>query len=293
MSLERAEPHVAVVLASAGRSELLGEVIEDLARQTVDFTLVVSVPDDESLPSGGLPPGATVAYDRGLAAQRNAGLELVGDAEYVFFFDDDAVVRADYLERALALFEAEPQVVAMTGRVLLDGAATEAIPREQALAALARSASEPLAGQWVPTRELYGCNFAYRRSAARGERFDPRLPLYSWLEDHDFARRMMRHGVLARHTDSVIVHRGVKSGGRTAHKRLGYSQMMNPIYLHSVRSFPLWLAIHEIIPRCGKNLVLSFVGAEKEWRRERLSGNLVALLDAIRGRRTPERMLEF
>lgn len=282
---------VAVVIASAGRPELLAEVLDDLAAQTVPLRVVVSVTDDVDLPIGGLLDGVTVARDRGAAAQRNAGMKTVPEAEYIFFFDDDSVVRDDFIEQAVIFFERHPEVVGLTGRVLLDGATGEEISRSQAESAIARESR--LVGAWHPSRELYGCNFGFRRSMAAGEEFDGRLPLYSWLEDHDFARRLMRHGDLAKVEDCVIVHRGVKSGGRVAHARLGYSQMMNPLYLHHKGSFPVWVTVREIVPRCGKNLVLSVVGGEAPWRRQRLRGNVHALLDALRGRFTPERMLDF
>ena len=282
-----------VILASAGRPQLLSRTISDLAAQTLPHDLIVSVPDDASLPTGGLPESVRVVYARGLAAQRNAGIAVAGDADHIFFFDDDAVVRPDYLERGVAFFEQHPDVVGITGRVLLDGAVGDEIPIAEAGRALEESSLEPPRRRWSPTAELYGCNFAYRPIAAEGELFDARLPLYSWLEDHDFARRLLRHGALAKVDDCVIVHLGAKSGGRTAHTRLGYSQMMNPLYLRKAGSFPTWLAVREIVPRCSKNLVLSLVGPEAGWRRERVRGNVIALGDAIRGRYTPERMLDF
>ncbi|MPQ97909.1 glycosyltransferase [Modestobacter sp. I12A-02628] len=285
---------IAVVLASAGRPQLLGDVIEGLGRQTrQDFTLVVSTPDEASLPATPLPPGAVLVHDRGLAAQRNAGLAAVPHATHVFCFDDDAVVRADFIEQAMLFFDAHPHVVALTGRVLLDGAAAEEVPADVAAAELAASAATPGTGTWTPSRTLYGCNFAFRPPAVGGEVFDARLPLYSWLEDHDFARRLMRKGTLAIVDDCVIVHRGVKSGGRTAHVRLGYSQVMNPAYLHHKGSFPLWLTVHETVFRCGKNVVRSVVGQETQWRRERLRGNVRAARDVLRGRFTPERILDI
>src|SRR4051812_9325877 len=68
----RRSTRAAVILASAGRPQLLADVIDDLSRQTSqDFDLVLSVPDQESLPEGDLPDGAVVVHDRGLAAQRN------------------------------------------------------------------------------------------------------------------------------------------------------------------------------------------------------------------------------
>lgn len=285
---------VVIILASADRPDLLADVVADLGHQTLnDYTLVVSVPDRDSLPAQPLPPGTLVVHDRGAAAQRNAGLAAVPDATHVFFFDDDAVVREDYLERGVAFFDAHPDVVAITGRVLLDGATGEAIPRAVAVQALRASLIDPVSGEWQRTRELYGCNFAFRPDAVGGERFDARLPLYSWLEDHDFARRAMKYGKLARVRDCVIVHRGVKSGGRTAHERLGYSQVMNPAYLHHKGSFPLWLTIHETLPRVGKNAVRAMWGPEAKWRRRRLRGNCLALLDVARFRFTPERILRL
>lgn len=285
----------AIIMASAGRPQLLGEVLNDLAAQTVPVAaLIVSVPDAASLPSP-VPDGwRVVTGTRGLAAQRNAGLDELGDeADVVFFFDDDAVVRSDYLEQGVAYFAAHPRVLGITGRVLADGASVAEVPREEAERLVAASFAEPLVATGTPSRTLYGCNFAFRREAVPELRFDGRLPLYSWLEDHDFARRLLRHGELAKVDDCVVVHRGADSGGRTNHVRLGYSQFMNPVYLHRQRSFPLWLAAWEIFRPTAKNLVNSIVGGERGWRRERLRGNLLAVGDVLAGRITPERITEL
>ena len=285
----------AVGIASAGRAALLATVLADLERQTVtDFAGVVSVPDSKSLPAGGVPERwAIVTNTRGLAAQRNAAIEAALDSEVIFFFDDDSVVREDYVVNALDFFRTHPDVVGLTGRVIIDGASRGEISQADATAAIARSYVEPLFGKWKPTRQLYGCNFAYRLSADPAIRFDSRLPLYSWLEDHDFARRLARHGVLAKVDDCVIVHRGASSGGRTAHQRLGYSQMMNPIYLWKKGSFPTWLMAWEIFRPTAKNLANSVVGGERSWRRVRLRANAMALHDALRGRITPERITDL
>jgi GT2 family glycosyltransferase len=167
------------------------------------------------------------------------------------------------------------------------------VPPEVAADAVERSLADPVAGAWRPTRELYGCNFAVRLSAAPELRFDERLPLYSWLEDHDFARRLMKFGVLAEVDDCVIVHRAAASGGRQAHRRLGYSQVMNPVHLWRKKSFPTWLAAYELFPRVGKNFVRSIAGREASWRRQRVRGNLLAAVDIVRGRITPERITQL
>lgn len=286
----------AVILASAGRAQLVGEVMVDLAAQTYPLVArILSVPDEASVPSP-LPEGWTVVTGaRGLAAQRNRGLDELGDADVVFFFDDDAVVRADYVERAVAILDKTPELVGLTGRVLLDGAAHSSgeVSRDESVSAVEASWSDPATGDFTRSRTLYGCNFAYYRSRVPDIRFDPRLPLYSWLEDHDFARRLMRSGVLGRVDDCVIVHRGASSGGRTNHVRLGYSQFMNPVYLRTVGSFPLWLSVWEIFRPTAKNVAYAVAGPQKAWRRERVRGNLMGLRDAIRGRIEPERITQL
>lgn len=285
----------AVVIASAGRPELLGRIVQNVGRFTsASFVSLISVPDESSLPSDvDLSSWTVVTGARGLALQRNTALDALSNIDVVFFFDDDAVVRDDYVGNALDFFEQHPEIVGLTGRVLLDGAVTGEIAEPIAARALANSRLEPLTGRWGTTRELYGCNFAVRVNASGGLRFDGRLPLYSWLEDHDFARRLMRIGPLARVDDAVIVHRAASSGGRQAHTRLGYSQMMNPIYIRSKGSFPTWLACREILRPISKNLLFSIAGPQRKWRRERLRGNVLAALDAIRGRITPERITEL
>ena len=211
-------------------------------------------------------------------------------ADLIFFFDDDAVVRPDYLQCATDVFARRPDVVGLTGRVLLDGASGAEVGRSEAVDALRQSFESPLTRTEEHSRTLYGCNFAYRASAARELRFDDRLPQYSWLEDHDFARRLMQVGALVRAPDCVIVHRGAKSGGRQAHTRLGDPQVMNPAYFVRKGSFPVWLAAWEIFRPAAKNIALAVAGSQRRWRRERLSGNLLAVRDLASGRVTPERI---
>jgi len=290
------QPKVAIVLASAGRGDLLGAVLANCRELAGgSFEIVVSVPDEASLPADrSLLDGVHVVVGtRGLAAQRNAGLDALEGVDIAAFFDDDAVVRQDYLSNAVAFLREHPSVVGLTGRVLLDGAVSGEIAVEAADEAIVRSAGEPASALWSPTRELYGCNFVVRTSASPGLRFDGRLPLYSWLEDHDFARRLMRSGTLAHVEDCVIVHRAAASGGRQAHVRLGYSQVMNPVYLNRKGSFPLWLAAQQIFRPVAKNVALAAAGPHRSWRRERLRGNLAAAADVLKGRITPERIVEL
>jgi GT2 family glycosyltransferase len=287
---------IAVVLASAGRPALLADALRSCsAQRAVTFHGVVSVPDESSLPEDRtlLAGWQVVTGFRGLAAQRNAGLDVLEGIDVVAFFDDDAVLRPDYLAHAVHFLEAHSEVLGLTGRVLLDGKITGEIPKETSADALARSEAEETSGRWRPTRELYGANFVVRVAAVPHLRFDDRLPLYSWLEDHDFARRLMTFGPLAHVDDCVIVHRAAASGGRQSHRRLGYSQVMNAVYLVRKGSFPVWLAAQQIFRPVAKNIALSAAGSAITWRRERLRGNATAALDVVRGRITPERIVEL
>lgn len=287
----------AVVLASAGRPDLLADALRTVADQEgVEFTTVVSVPDEASLPADRtlLDHVVVVTGTRGLAAQRNAGISALDPmTQVVAFFDDDAVLREDWMAVAVDFFAHHPDVVGLTGRPLLDGAVSGEISVDETRAAIAASASDDASGVWKQHEELYGCNFAIRLDRIGNERFDERLPLYSWLEDHDLARRLLRYGRLAKVDDCVMVHRAAASGGRQNHLRLGYSQVMNPVYLWRKGSFSLVRAVDHLGRRVAKNLVLSLLGPDRARRRTRLRGNVMATRDVARMRITPERIVDL
>lgn len=288
---------VGVVLASAGRPNLLAAAVRDVdAQRGIAVERVISVPDEASLPEdrASLADWRVVTGVRGLAAQRNAGLAaLPAGTDVVLFFDDDAVVRDDYVARAVRFLDEHPEIVGLTGRVLRDGKLSGEIDDSTARAIVRASGDEEPTGVWRAARELYGANFAIRIGSVPSIRFDERLPLYSWLEDHDMARRLLRSGPLAQVDDCVIVHRAAASGGRTNHLRLGYSQVMNPVHLVAAGSFPLWLAAQQLFRPVAKNLALSVTGRSSSWRRLRARGNLRAARDLLRGRISPERIIEF
>lgn len=296
----RSEPNIVVGLATAGRPDIAAQLIQQLELSTTPFRGIISVPGTSDLPSNITPRWKTLTGTRGLAAQRNAILrQLDDDVDIVFFFDDDAVPRRDYIGNVVRVMGEDPSIWAVTGDVLADGASQDdEISFEEALAKIAdsfRRIPEDHVG-WVDDRhrKLYGCNFAIRRDYLKDQRFDERLPLYSWLEDYDYALRALRCGKLARVEGATIVHRGARSGGRTNHVRFGYSQVMNPVYFVSKGSFTLPIAAVQIFRPVAKNIALSMVpGQRRQVRRRRVRGNLLAAFDAVRGRLTPERILDL
>jgi hypothetical protein len=84
------------------------------------------------------------------------------------------------------------------------------------------------------------------------------------------------------------VHLGVKRG-RVSGRKLGYSQVINPLYLVRKKTMPLRDALRHVVRNVASNMVRSF--APEPWvdRRGRLRGNLIGVCDFLRGRLTPER----
>jgi hypothetical protein len=88
------------------------------------------------------------------------------------------------------------------------------------------------------------------------------------------------------------VHLGAK-GGRTSGKRLGYSQIANPVYLLRKRTMPRQLAWRLMARNLAANMLLSVWPEPYIDRRGRLLGNAAALYDLLRGRIHPERILSL
>jgi hypothetical protein len=114
----------------------------------------------------------------------------------------------------------------------------------------------------------------YRASAIGSCRFDERLRLYGWQEDVDFAASLSSRGRIVKTFAFSGVHQAVKYG-RTSGVRLGYSQVVNPLYL--VRNV---LANH----------LKTFKPEPRIDRAGRMKGNWIAFRDLMLGRLMPERI---
>lgn len=292
------EIKLAVVVASAGRPEAAAQLLLSMGALEESVECYVSVPAAEDAPR--VSPGHAVNViigSRGASAQRNAALDKVPlDTDYVFFFDDDALPRQDYLKNMARFMESAPDVIAATGNVIADGAPqAREISHEEASFALSSSYATHVDGDHgIATQQdkLYGCNFVVRWKEAADLRFDEDLPLYSWLEDYDYARRIRRRGRIVALSGSVVVHRGSASGGRQAHLRFGYSQLANPYHLWRKGSFTAYICWREVIRPVTKNVLYSVLpGPQKRWRRRRLAGNVLGLWDILRGASNPGRIL--
>ncbi len=288
--------NIAVIIASFGRRDYVCELNRRLARQTRPpdhICISVTTPGDAPAREDA---GASevVISPAGLCAQRNTGLDRVaGGADIIVFFDDDFVPAEDYLERLEAFFLENPDVAGATGLVLRDGVTGPGLTYEDADRAITAHAPVPSSNWSRKGRtSLYGCNMAYRRNAIEGLRFDENLPLYGWLEDVDFSSQARRWGPVVE-TDAVAgVHLGVK-GGRLSGVRFGYSQIVNPVYLHRKGT----IAFKQAADNVGGNLLANHVRALAPEphidRWGRVKGNWMAIRDVLAGKIDPKAILSL
>jgi GT2 family glycosyltransferase len=290
---------IAIGVATRGRAAVLAETLAEIGRQrrAPDRVIVCHVAPEDVEGVAASAPGTEflVAAAAGLPRQRNAILDAAAaDCDVVLFLDDDFLPAPDYLAVMEAVLAARPDAVVTDGTVIADGAQGPGLTVAEGRALLAddRPPPDPLA--CAPHFNGYGCNMAVRMAPLRahGIRVDEALPLYAWYEDIDFTRRLGRHGAILRLQGARGVHLGVKSG-RVPGRRLGYSQVANPIYLARKGSFPWSHALPSALRHLAMNAARAAWPEPHVDRAGRLGGNLLAVWDLLRGRASPGRVLEL
>lgn len=302
-----ADGFVVLALATSGRRYLLSSILEHLSSLTrlPDMTIICGADPEDVDPSAveGLPfPTTVIQAQKGLCHQRNAVLDLVErrwpDACILVFLDDDFVPASNFLLQALRLIQMHPDVVLATGQVIKDGIKSSGISLVDAqdILTLDRSSARNTA-DGDDLREVfnvYGCNMVLRIGPLlqRKARFNTDLPLYGWLEDVEFSRAVAGSGRIVQSPLLRGVHLGTKTG-RTPGVKFGYSQVANPIYLLRKGH----MSTRRSFVRVARNLIANGarIIAPEPWidRRGRLSGNLMALRDLLKGRLSPSRILDW
>lgn len=287
-----------IAIATTGRPAIVAETINWLLEMTnTSDRIVVCGATNTDIPAA-LRAQSDVRVEfltspKGLTRQRNTLLEACINEDVVLFLDDDFLVAHGFMAAVAELFDSNPDVVMATGAVLADGIKGPGLEFEDG-AVLLRGQSTADTGEIADIYNGYGCNMAVRMSPVRREglRFDEKLPLYGWLEDVDFSRRLAKFGRIVRSTRMRGVHLGTKQG-RTNGIRLGYSQVANPKYLVFKHSMHPGRAITMI----ARNIVSNFAHSAfpEPWvdRRGRLKGNMLAIADLLRRRLHPERVLKL
>lgn len=279
---------IAIGIITMGRPDILADTLRSLAQQTrpPDRILVCATARADV---AGMPQGPEVILaPPGTSLQRNRLIDAAADCDLLLFLDDDFLPERDYIRATEAAF-ADPAIAVTTGTVLADGAKGPGITREtaQEMVAKLRPVRDAVP---VPAYNGYGCNMAVRLAAVRssGERFDEAMPFYAWYEDLDFTRRLLRHGTIRRLPAARGVHLGTKRG-RGSGTRLGYAQVINPIFIARKGSYHWNRALRSI----GRHILMNLVRSPwpEPWvdRFGRLEGNLAALGDLLRGHVDPDR----
>lgn len=286
---------VSVIFATVNRAQELGQALRFLERQTLlPAEVIISVSSAQDL-CPDLPADARVVTGAaGACMQRNRGLDIaLPNSDIVLFLDDDYLPTRDSLRGIVELFSENPDIVGATGLVLMDGVGTGGVSYETAIKIIeAHEAAEQAPIEVHTILGTYGCNMAFRSAAIGDTRFDENLPLYGWQEDIDFSVRLATRGRVVRTNAFAGVHRGV-SKGRSSGVRLGFSQVVNPVYLTRKGTMPPLKALTLI----GRNLLANHVKSLRPEpyidRRGRLYGNWMGIMHLASGRADPGKILRY
>jgi GT2 family glycosyltransferase len=289
---------IAVGVATLGRPQILAATVAEYGRQFRPPDAVFVCAPSEASVEGLVADDAALRIilgPRGSCVQRNAIIDQALAFDVMLFADDDFLPRRDYIEVLEEIFATHGDVVMTTGSLIADGILGPGLSIDAARALIADDALVPESRLAVEdVFNGYGCNMAVRIAALRDPaiRFDENLPLYGWLEDVDFSRRLSRHGRIVRTPGTRGVHLGVKAG-RQPGRRLGYSQLANPLYLARKGSFPWWRAVNQISRNVAANCWRALRPEPYIDRRGRVRGNAIALMHLATARLHPRRVLEL
>lgn len=287
---------VAVGIATAGRPLILKQMLQELAKQRrPPDVVVVCASGNEDIGDIPLesPAVVTLFAGPGLPQKRNAILRHVSACDVVIFLDDDFIVHPDYVAATESAFASNDAIAMTTGEVIADGVCGPGLDVAAALGAL-QNVDRTAGAAPYDVYSAYGCNMSLRLDLARKHQlmFDEELPLYGWLEDVDFSRRVAAFGRIIKVPAARGVHLGVKAA-RQRGVQLGYSQVANPVYLMRKGTYgaryAAVLMMRNILANFGRAL---WPEAHVD-RLGRALGNLRAVLELMNGRLHPRRILSL
>ncbi|MBW0000641.1 MAG: glycosyltransferase [Verrucomicrobia bacterium] len=294
---------VAVIVATKGRPEILAETLRSLRRQTrraAHVYVSVSSAADAPVAGDGAEGIIVLVGSPGGSAQRNTAIRQVPPGvKYIAFFDDDVEMHPSYLENAVGFLEENPDVVAISGIMLADGN----ISREAARTLLEQDATWMQAAALQDRGRhhiLYACNAVVRSGPMRETMFDENLPLYSYGEDYDLSLRLKRFGRVGRLSNAIGVHLQAQTA-RVSGRRYGYATIANNWYFlrKGVCHLPApWSYVRFVLIVVLKCICLNFRNALAGRSPQRdpwgqVQGNLLAVADIMRGRSSPDRILDL
>jgi glycosyltransferase involved in cell wall biosynthesis len=290
-----------LVIATYRRADILEKVLRHLlAQPRVPDEIVISAVDATDIPN--IANGACniqkVFGPAGSCSQRNRGIShLLGLVDVIAFIDDDFIVGDDYFLNMERMFAQDRAVLGFNGAIIADGADSAGFTFEEGLRFVedySKHKQKPVVIREVRGPDARGCNgnIAFRAAEIGALRFDEHLPLYGWQEDLDFCGALCRAGRTI--TSNLVwgVHLGTKRG-KGSELRLGYSQMVNPIYIVRKGNMSLGYAFRLAANNFLANLFKSIHPESYIDRRGRLRGNLIGIFHLVTGRLTPEYILKM
>ncbi len=283
---------VTVAIATSGRRNVLSDTLEylkNIESEPINYIVCPARQDDIDEKwilefEGRL----SVFYgEQGSSAQRNTIIDKC-ETDIILFLDDDFLPAKDYLGELVKIFDELHDVVVVTGSVLADGILIQGYEHVEGIRLLETRRLDS-SNKVVEVYNGYGCNMAVRmKPLLNGDiRFDENLPLYGWLEDLDFSRQLSHVGRIVRSSKLQGVHLGTKLSGRTPGKRLGYSQVANPVYLLKKGTMSRSRALKQIARNVTSNLILCYKPESWIDRVGRRAGNWMALKDLVTNKITP------
>lgn len=288
---------IGVAIATTGRPHIVRKTVAELRKQTrpVDTIYVCAPEQRDVVDLESTSPAVRLTLGlRGSCAQRNAIIEQAINEDIIVFFDDDFLPHRSYMANLEAIFICRPEIVMVTGNLIVDGIIGPGLDFEEAQRIL--SMDQFTSGDSIIEEVYngYGCNMAVRAKTIRDHRtlFDEALPLYGWLEDIDFSRRLAHYGRVVKATDVRGVHLGHKKG-RQAGLLLGYSQVANPIYLARKGTMSWARAMSQLARNVAANCWRAILPEAYIDRRGRLLGHGFAIADLLSGKLDPRRVLEL
>lgn len=285
---------IAVVIATRSRASLVKQLMPFWLEQSIRIQkIILSVTSPADLE--GITPTDVIQIVEGppgLCAQRNRALDLCAGlgCDLVAFFDDDFIPTPDTVRGVATFFLNHKHCAVVTGELIADGAhLRRPLTVEEGVCLVEAYPGNPETISEKPTTGGYGCNMAFRFQSATTVRFDERLCLYGWLEDIDYSVRFSAaaNGAIIVTNAFTGVHLAVRAA-RTSGRKLGYSQVINPLYLIRKGSMPLGFGLHVLVRAVLANLVGVITADDHVDRIGRLEGNMLAIEYLIKGQLRPE-----
>jgi len=217
-----AAPSVVAVVVAYNRRELLIEVLNALSEQTLAPTRVIVIDNASDDGSG----DAAAAHPSGVDVVRltsntggaggfavgGAHALQTGDADWVWFMDDDTVPTPTALAHLIAGVGDDERVVLAGSRVVWTDGSDHPMntPRRKPFVRRAEAAAAEHLGV-LPVRSSSFVSMLVRASTIR-ERGLPVADYFIWNDDFEFSTRLLRgrRGVFV--PESVVVHKTKKLG---------------------------------------------------------------------------------